>query len=144
MELYILKKLSYDIIIPTEIDFLPRYLNAAIFDLSDRNKRGVCFLANYFCEVTILYYTFIKYKSSTIAMVSVSLALATLGEKMWTPTLNHYFPSRDDDFNMCMHELLEHIRLEDDNGIKEKYASPHFGSVSTFRFPDAVPYLTFE
>ena len=141
MEVVILNTLSYDITIPTEIDFLPRYLTAATYNLSERDKSRICLLANYYCELTILYYTFLKYKSSTIAIVSVSLALATLGANVWTPTLDHYFPYRDYNFIQCMSELLQHIRLEDDNNIRQKYAQPHFGRVSTLPVPDAVPYF---
>ena len=142
----VLNELNYELTIPTEVDFLPRFISAACYSYNAETVQKVTFLANFFAETTLLHYHYIKYKPSTIAVVCVSLALATLGLTVWNRTLTYYspIPCNHQVFAECMTKLLKDLKTPSPNGensVQKKYAQNQYLKVSELPLPDSVPYF---
>jgi hypothetical protein len=81
--------LQFFVSIPTQPQFLERFLQAACYEILDEYlKMRICKLAQFFSECSLHYGKLSQYKPSMVALSSVVLALHTCGCPSWTPTLS--------------------------------------------------------
>jgi len=136
MEETILKKLGYELTVPTAKTFLRRLLQVCNPD------EHLHFLSNYLTELSLLDHTMMRYLPSEIAAASVYLANLMLKRQPWDGTLQHYSTYCPQDISQCVQTLgALHQAISSNNqlqAIKEKYAHARFQSVS--RIP-SVPNL---
>eukprot|EP01116_Phalansterium_solitarium_P006323 TRINITY_DN18628_c0_g1_i1.p1 TRINITY_DN18628_c0_g1~~TRINITY_DN18628_c0_g1_i1.p1 ORF type:complete len:393 (+),score=138.95 TRINITY_DN18628_c0_g1_i1:166-1344(+) len=138
LETLVLGVLKFNLAAPTVKTFLRRYVKAA------GSNAVVAQLANYLCELSLHEYSFIKYEPSMTAAAAVSLALHTLGQPAWTPTLEHYtsFNLQMEDMQNCISEMLllfERCSAHPYKAVAEKYARSKYSKVSTMAPPATTP-----
>lgn len=130
MEHLVLKTLSFDISIPTCLDFLSRYLLAA----GGTSESQLKYLSQYLCELTLIHSKiYLKYVPSTIAAASMYLSNAVLGFTPWTPTLEFYSGYTADSLQSCiadLHKMHQNCSDLPQQSIQQKYKTPKFGCVS--------------
>mmetsp|Transcript_10393 Transcript_10393/g.42269 ORF Transcript_10393/g.42269 Transcript_10393/m.42269 type:complete len:439 (-) Transcript_10393:908-2224(-) len=137
METHVLNVLEFNLTIPTEMQFLPRLLKAATFELKNPVLEDkVTIMAHFFCELSLLQYDFIFYRPSTIALSAVCLALSAMGRDPWDQTLEHYsgHSYSEPEFRACikrLHEVYVHPPVPQLRAVRGKYESPNFHSVAT-------------
>ena len=96
-----LDTLSFELTTPTTKSFLRRFIRAAEADQKTE------FLASYLAELTLLEYSFLKFKPSMVAASAVFLSLYSLHRPAWTSTLEHYAAYSAADLKECVDALLE-------------------------------------
>ena len=96
-----LDTLSFELTTPTTKSFLRRFIRAAEADQKTE------FLASYLAELTLLEYSFLKFKPSMVAASAVFLSLYSLHRPAWTSTLEHYAAYSAADLKECVEALLE-------------------------------------
>merc|ERR1712194_932311 len=84
MEEIILKKLEYQITIPSAHAFLVRYLKAAHAD------KKIVQLSCFILDGTLQSYELLHYLPSELAAASVLIARRCVGRNTWSPTLLKY------------------------------------------------------
>ncbi|KAJ0267319.1 Cyclin [Hirschfeldia incana] len=141
MESQVLKHFSFQIYAPTSKTFLRRFLRAA--HASDLQKPSVEmeYLANYFIELTLIDYEFLKFLPSVIAASAVFLAKWTLNQSShpWNPTLEHYTTFKASDLKASVHALQD-LQLNTTGctltSIRMKYKQEKFKSVAALSSPE--------
>jgi hypothetical protein len=91
MEKIILKKLEYQITIPSAHAFLVRYLKAAHAD------KKIVQLSCFILDGTLQSYNMLHYLPSQLAAAAVFIARRTVGHYAWSPTLLKYAQYREED-----------------------------------------------
>ncbi|CAL0305702.1 unnamed protein product [Lupinus luteus] len=84
------------------------------------------FLANYFAELTLVEYSFLKFLPSLVAASSVFLARWTLNqsEHPWNPTLEHYTNYKVSELKpvvLALEDLQRTTKGCPLNAVREKY-----------------------
>ncbi|KAJ9525418.1 hypothetical protein QJQ45_003183 [Haematococcus lacustris] len=129
MEETILKRLSYELTVPTAKTFLRRLLQVCNPD------ELLHYLSNYLTELSLLdHSTAMVFLPSEVAAASVYLANLMLKRVPWDGTLRHYSGYCPSDINNCvcalgqLHTVIAgNVQLA---SIREKYAHPRFQAVS--------------
>eukprot|EP01026_Neomeris_dumetosa_P079892 TRINITY_DN8778_c0_g1_i1.p1 TRINITY_DN8778_c0_g1~~TRINITY_DN8778_c0_g1_i1.p1 ORF type:complete len:373 (+),score=41.21 TRINITY_DN8778_c0_g1_i1:153-1271(+) len=75
MEKHILRKLDYNLTVPTAYYFMLRYLKIAKL----LTKKHTAYLAFYLVELAMVTYEMIKYKPSMVSVAAIHVAMKTMG-----------------------------------------------------------------
>ncbi|KAF5838234.1 A-type cyclin [Dunaliella salina] len=128
MEELVLKKLKYELTVPTSKTFLRRLLQVCNPD------EYLHFLSNYLAEAALLDNSMLCFLPSQVAAASVYLANLMLQRPPWDGNLQHYSTYSPRDISACVQALVtlhqslsENVQLA---AIRDKYAHPRFQSVS--------------
>ncbi|XP_075522537.1 cyclin-A2-2-like [Primulina tabacum] len=137
MEGRVLNYLGFQLSIPTAKKFLRRFIHAAQISYEIPSVE-LEFLANYFAELTLIEYSFLKFLPSLIAASAVFLARWTLDQSdhPWNPTLEYYTMYKTSDLKHAvleLHDLQLNTKTCTLHAIREKYKQSKFKSVSTLR-----------
>ena len=100
MEEIILKKLEYQITIPSAHAFLVRYLKAAHAD------KKIVQLSCFILDGTLQSYNMLHYLPSQLAAAAVFIARRTVGRNAWSPTLLKYTQYREEDIKPVARAIL--------------------------------------
>ncbi|KAG1676515.1 hypothetical protein FOA52_000058 [Chlamydomonas sp. UWO 241] len=129
MEEVILKRLDYELTVPTAKTFLRRLLQVCNPD------ELLHFLSNYLTELALLDYSMLNFVPSVTAAAGVYLANLMLKRQPWDANLRHYSTYIPPDISSCAIALSRvHASIDMSPNlaaIREKYAHPRFQSVST-------------
>lgn len=136
MEELVLKKLTYELTVPTAKTFLRRLLQVCNPD------ELLHFLSNYLTELSLLDHIMMQFLPSQIAAAAVYLANLMLRRPGWDSDLAHYSTYTPSDVLPCARALaLLHQAVATNAqlaAIREKYASPRFQSVSRVAIPGSL------
>lgn len=126
MEEIILKKLEYQITIPSAHAFLVRYLKAAHAD------KKIVQLSCFILDGTLQSYNMLHYLPSQLAAAAVFVARRTVGRNAWSPTLLKYAQYREEDVVPVARAVLAEkgsssIELR---AVNKKYTSSRYGGVA--------------
>ena len=126
MENMILKKLEYQITIPSAHTFLVRYLKAAHAD----NK--IVQLSCFILDGTLQSYNMLHYLPSQLAAAAVSIARRTVGRNAWSPTLLKYAQYREEDIKPVARAVLAEKSDSSSRSMKELRAVNKKYTISTY------------
>ncbi|KXJ28471.1 G2/mitotic-specific cyclin-A [Exaiptasia diaphana] len=133
MEQLVLKALTFDLSVPTTLNFLERYLKAT--KAPENLAPKVESLARYLCEISLLDCDpFLEYVPSTIAASAVVLSLHTLGLPHWNEKLSSYSGYELHQLQSCiqdLHRAFSHASKHPQKAIRDKYSSSKYHHVST-------------
>ncbi|KAL6058303.1 Cyclin, Nterminal domain containing protein [Balamuthia mandrillaris] len=131
MEKIILRKLDFNLTVPTPLSFLRRFSKAA------RSDTHVHTLSKYLTEVSVCEYKMIRFRPSCIAAAAVYIARKmSRRTPTWNKTLEHYtrWSTQNQEFRECilalnavLHEPQEAKHL---HAVRKKYARSALLSVS--------------
>ncbi|GFR40494.1 hypothetical protein Agub_g1062 [Astrephomene gubernaculifera] len=131
MEEDILKKLKYELTVPTAKTFLRRLLQVCNPD------DQLHFVSNYLTEISLMEASMLNFLPSEIAAAAVYLANLILARAPWSPTLEHYSYYTPGQFADCVEALAElHIQVNSRaqggelTALYDKYSHSKFLSVS--------------
>ncbi|KAG1658709.1 hypothetical protein FOA52_005287 [Chlamydomonas sp. UWO 241] len=128
MEEVILKRLNYQLTVPTAKTFLRRLLQVCNPD------EYLHFLSNYLTELSLLDYNMLSFTPSVIAAAGVYLANLMLGRAPWDAQLRHYsayVPSDIKNGVIALAAVHQAIASSSSlTAVREKYANARFLSVS--------------
>lgn len=128
MEETVLKKLAYELTVPTAKTFLRRLLQVCNPD------ELLHFLSNYLTELSLLDHIMMQFLASQIAAAAVYLSNLMLRRPAWDGNLQHFSTYVPHDILPCVRALALLHQAVSSNAqlaaIREKYASPRFQSVS--------------
>ncbi|CAL9231541.1 unnamed protein product [Arabidopsis halleri] len=145
MEIQVLNFLHFRLSVPTTKTFLRRFIHAA--QVSDKVPLiEMEFLANYFAELTLTEYTFLRFLPSLIAASAVFLARWTLDQSNhpWNPTLQHYTRYKTSALKntvLAMEDLQLNTSGSTLIAIRTKYNQQKFKRVATLTSPERVTTL---
>nr|UST29463.1 g2/mitotic-specific cyclin-A-like [Haliclona caerulea] len=141
MEQLVLKVLTFDLSVPTILNFLERFVKAT--QAPENMASKVESLARYLCELSLLDVDpFIEYLPSTVAASAVVLSLHTLGLQSWNETLSHYTGLEFHELQSCiqdLHRVFAHAPKRQQQAIREKYSSSKCHCVSKLSPPEILP-----
>lgn len=132
MELAILNELRYELTAVTMRDFVGIYLRMAPAD------KLVCMLTDYFVELTLQEYMFLRWAPSMVAASAVVLALFTAEAQCWSETLAYYTQYQPHELNDCireMHRCFKNAAQNSLQAVREKYSHSRYLRVSTHTQP---------
>ncbi|KAJ9508805.1 hypothetical protein QJQ45_028118 [Haematococcus lacustris] len=139
MEETVLKRLSYELTVPTAKTFLRRLLQVCNPD------ELLHFLSNYLTELSLLDHSMMGFLPSEVAAASVYLANVMLKRVPWDGTLQHYSGYGPQDINKCAHALGQlHAAIAGNAqlaAIREKYAHPRFHPAASLGVAEEQAYL---
>lgn len=127
MEECILKKLQYQITIPSAHVFLARYLKAAHAD------KKIWQISCFILDGTLQSYRLLNYLPSQLAAAAVFVARRTVGKNAWSPTLLKYTPYREEDIKPVARAVLD-VKSDtaaDLRALNKKYSKSRYGGVAT-------------
>jgi len=129
MEEIILKKLEYQITIPSAHAFLVRYLKAAHAD------KKIVQLSCFILDGTLQSYNMLHYLPSQLAAAAVFIARRTVGRNAWSPTLLKYAQYREEDIKPVARAVLaeKSDSSTELRAVNKKYTSSRYGSVATIQ-----------
>ncbi|ANM70898.1 cyclin a2;1 [Arabidopsis thaliana] len=145
MEIKVLNSLHFRLSVPTTKTFLRRFIRAA--QASDKVPLiEMEYLANYFAELTLTEYTFLRFLPSLIAASAVFLARWTLDQSNhpWNQTLQHYTRYETSALKntvLAMEELQLNTSGSTLIAIHTKYNQQKFKRVATLTSPERVNTL---
>lgn len=127
MEEIILKKLEYQITIPSAHAFLVRYLKAAHAD------KKIVQLSCFILDGTLQSYNMLHYLPSQLAAAAVFIARRTVGRNAWSPTLLKYAMYHEEDITPVARAVLaeKSDSPTELKAVNKKYTSSRYGSVAT-------------
>eukprot|EP00578_Thalassiosira_sp_NH16_P002373 CAMPEP_0181130736 /NCGR_PEP_ID=MMETSP1071-20121207/30028_1 /TAXON_ID=35127 /ORGANISM="Thalassiosira sp., Strain NH16" /LENGTH=377 /DNA_ID=CAMNT_0023216837 /DNA_START=209 /DNA_END=1342 /DNA_ORIENTATION=- len=127
MEEIILKKLEYQITIPSAHAFLVRYLKAAHAD------KKIVQLSCFILDGTLQSYNMLHYLPSQLAAAAVFIARRTVGRNAWSPTLLKYAQYREEDIKPVARAVLaeKSDSSTELRAVNKKYTSSRYGGVAT-------------
>ncbi|GAX81523.1 hypothetical protein CEUSTIGMA_g8951.t1 [Chlamydomonas eustigma] len=139
MEEVVLKRLSYELTVPTAKTFLRRLLQVCNPD------EHLHFLSNYLTELSLLDYSMLEFTPSVIAAAGIFLANLMLSRTPWDGNLRHYSSYVPADIKLCV-TALSSVHLAVGNStqlaaIREKYAHARFHEVSRLPSITIMPYM---
>lgn len=129
MEEIILKKLEYQITIPSAHAFLVRYLKAAHAD------KKIVQLSCFILDGTLQSYNMLHYLPSQLAAAAVFIARRTVGRNAWSPTLLKYAQYREEDIRPVARAVLaeKSDSSTELRAVNKKYTSSRYGGVATLQ-----------
>lgn len=127
MEEIILKRLEYQITIPSAHAFLVRYLKAAHAD------KKIVQLSCFILDGTLQSYNMLHYLPSQLAAAAVFIARRTVGRNAWSPTLLKYAQYREEDIKPVARAVLaeKSDSPSELRAVNKKYTSSRYGGVAT-------------
>jgi len=127
MEEIILKKLEYQITIPSAHAFLVRYLKAAHAD------KKIVQLSCFILDGTLQSYNMLHYLPSQLAAAAVFIARRTVGRNAWSPTLLQYAQYREEDIKPVARAVLaeKSDSPTELKAVNKKYTSSRYGGVAS-------------
>jgi hypothetical protein len=131
MEEIVLKKLQYQITIPSAHAFLVRYLKAAHAD------KKIVQLSCFILDGTLQSYNMLHYLPSQLAAASIFIARKTVGRNSWSPTLLRYAQYREEDINPVARAVLAEKASASTElrAVNKKYTSSRYGGVANLPLP---------
>ncbi|EOA20684.1 hypothetical protein CARUB_v10000996mg [Capsella rubella] len=145
MEIQVLNLVHFKLSIPTTKTFLRRFIKAAQSSYK-APLTELEFLANYLAELTLMEYTFLRFRPSLTAASAVFLARWTLDQTdhPWNPTLQHYTRYEVAELRSTV-LAIEDLQLNTSGctltATREKYNQPKFKSVAKLTSPKRVTSL---
>ncbi|GIL51722.1 hypothetical protein Vafri_7655 [Volvox africanus] len=131
MEEEVLKKLKYELTVPTAKTFLRRLLQVCNPD------DQLHFVANYLTEISLMEASMLNFLPSEIAAAAIYLANLILARAPWSPTLEHYSYYAPAQIADCVEALAElHIKVNSRaqggelTALYDKYSHSKFLGVS--------------
>lgn len=126
MEEIILKKLEYQITIPSAHAFLVRYLKAAHAD------KKIVQLSCFILDGTLQSYNMLHYLPSQLAAAAVFIARRTVGRNAWSPTLLKYAQYCEEDIKPVARAVLaeKSDSPTELKAVNKKYTSSRYGGVA--------------
>mmetsp|Transcript_42834 Transcript_42834/g.128583 ORF Transcript_42834/g.128583 Transcript_42834/m.128583 type:complete len:352 (-) Transcript_42834:465-1520(-) len=128
MEEVILKRLRYDLTVPTAKTFLRRLLQVCNPD------ELLHFLSNYLVELSLLDYGMLKFLPSVIAASGVYLANVMLKRTAWSANLRHYSTYMPPEIATCVMALAAVHQAVSNSpnlaALREKYSHTRFQKIS--------------
>lgn len=131
MEEEVLKKLKYELTVPTPKTFLRRLLQVCSPD------DQLHFVSNYLTELSLMEVSMLNFLPSEIAAAAVYLANLILARPPWSPTLEHYSYYAPAQIAECVEALAAlHIQVNsraqggDLTALYDKYSHSKFLSVA--------------
>ncbi|EFJ26373.1 hypothetical protein SELMODRAFT_412894 [Selaginella moellendorffii] len=148
MERQVLNNLRFELTTPTIKTFLRRFMRAAQASYHTPSLQ-LEFLGNFLAELSLVEYTFLKYKPSMIAASAVFLAKLTVDptEDPWNGTLRHYTGYCASELAQCVrdiHELQCNTKGCGLPAVREKYKQHKFKCVATLAAPSPIAAEKFE
>jgi len=127
MEEIILKKLEYQITIPSAHAFLVRYLKAAHAD------KKIVQLSCFILDGTLQSYNMLHYLPSQLAAAAVFIARRTVGRNAWSPTLLKYAQYKEEDVMPVARAVLaeKSDSSTELRAVNKKYTSSRYGGVAS-------------
>jgi len=134
MEEIILKKLQYQITIPSAHAFLVRYLKAAHAD------KKIVQLSCYILDGTLQSYNMLHYLPSQLAAASIYIARRTVGRNSWSPTLLKYAEYREEDIRPVARAIVAEKASASTElrAVNKKYTSSRYGGVANLPLPTDI------
>ena len=134
MEEIILKKLQYQITIPSAHAFLVRYLKAAHAD------KKIVQLSCYILDGTLQSYNMLHYLPSQLAAASIFIARRTVGRNSWSPTLLKYAEYREEDIRPVARAIVAEKASASTElrAVNKKYTSSRYGGVANLPLPTDI------
>ncbi len=131
MEEVVLKKLQYQITIPSAHAFLVRYLKAAHAD------KKIVQLSCYILDGTLQSYNMLHYLPSQLAAASICIARRTVGRNSWSPTLLKYAQYYEEDIKPVARAVLAEKASASTElrAVNKKYTSSRYGGVANLPLP---------
>eukprot|EP00986_Skeletonema_menzelii_P003602 scaffold1129_cov153-Skeletonema_menzelii.AAC.2 len=131
MEEVVLKKLEYQITIPSAHAFLVRYLKAAHAD------KKIVQLSCYILDGTLQSYNMLHYLPSQLAAASICIARRTVGRNSWSPTLLKYAQYCEEDIKPVARAVLaeKNSTSTELRAVNKKYTSSRYGGVANLPLP---------
>lgn len=154
MEAVVLKALSFNLLSPTILTFLQRYLSVAEAEQTQAGHHGrlgndpnlltqCSELAMYLCELALLNGDpYLKYQPSVVAASSLCLARHTLLLEAWTGCLQYYSGYTVSDISNCVQDLHRTFAMapaHPQQAIRIKYNCDKYQKVSTLKAPETLP-----
>jgi len=129
MEEVILKRLEYQITIPSAHAFLVRYLKAAHAD------KKIVQLSCFILDGTLQSYNMLHYLPSQLAAAAVFIARRTVGRNAWSPTLLKYAQYKEEDVMPVARAILaeKSDSSTELRAVNKKYTSSRYGGVATLQ-----------
>eukprot|EP00960_Hanusia_phi_P011138 326459-Hanusia_phi.AAC.2 len=128
MEQTILAKLNFRLTVPTPRSFLKRFCKAA------QGDSRLLLLISYLLELSLLDYSFLKYKPSLLCAAATSLSLELTNRSTWSPTLAKHTRYVEADLLKATEDLKAlHAAASSSQhkAVHKKYSSSRFHSVAT-------------
>ena len=127
MEETILKKLEYQITIPSAHAFLVRYLKAAHAD------KKIVQLSCYILDGTLQSYQLLHYLPSQLASAAVFIARRSVGRNSWSPTLLKYAEYCEEEVIPVARAILaeKSSTSPELRAVNKKYTSSRYGGVAS-------------
>mmetsp|Transcript_27452 Transcript_27452/g.39311 ORF Transcript_27452/g.39311 Transcript_27452/m.39311 type:complete len:380 (-) Transcript_27452:246-1385(-) len=131
MEEVVLKKLQYQITIPSAHAFLVRYLKAAHAD------KKIVQLSCYILDGTLQSYNMLHYLPSQLAAASIYIARRAVGRNSWSPTLLKYAQYCEEDIKPVARAVLaeKSSASTELRAVNKKYTSSRYGGVANLPLP---------
>ncbi|KAG0487449.1 hypothetical protein HPP92_009544 [Vanilla planifolia] len=139
MEIQVLNFLGFRLSVPTIKTFLRRFLRAAQTAYKAPSL-PLGYLANYFAELSLVEYSFLKFLPSVIAASAVFLARWTLDQSdhPWNRTLEHYTSYKASDLEsavLALQELQQSSATSSLHAIRDKYLQEKYECVADKESP---------
>ncbi len=126
MESVMLNELKFNVTVPYSMRFTERYVR--LTHHSPESKE----LVNYFTELTLQDYKFLRFLPSTIAAAAVSLSLHLTGAPSWSSILERETGYTEGDIRECVMDLW-HLAAKENpkyRAVRRKYSSSKFHGVA--------------
>lgn len=126
MEEKILKKLEYNVTVPSAHVFLVRMLKAGHAD------KKIVQLSCYILDGTLQSYNLLHYLPSQLAAAAVYIARRTVGRNGWSPTLLHYADYCEEEVAPVARAILAEKSNSNPElrAVNKKYTSHRYGGVA--------------
>ena len=111
--------LNYDLLSPTIITFLLRYVRAGELTELETTVASCC------CDRAILETQLLKWTPSCVAACCVSLARQCFGRQSWSETLKYYTCYDEEDISLAKRCLQRALQLEERVGTQKSTSSYH-------------------
>lgn len=133
MEQTVLTVLSFNLTVPTTLNFLQRFLKVCSADSRTTH------LANYFAERMLQEYSMLKHLPSAIAASAVLLAnKAVKGGSGWSPLLQHFSGYSERSLSTAvteMHTLMSNAKTASLQSVRKKYTSTKLSEAARIPLP---------
>ncbi|XP_060590458.1 G2/mitotic-specific cyclin-B2-like [Ruditapes philippinarum] len=134
MEIYILKKVKFELNIPGPIIFLERFL---LVNQCEK-KTLVQSMSMYFLDLTLTDITFVHFYHSMLAASAIYLSREILGcEIVWDQAFAHYTKYSENDLSECVKSMKRALaKLHKSNkfsGARQKYEHHDYHCISKHR-----------
>jgi len=136
MEGIMLNALSFNLTVPSPLNFLQRFSRLAGVAQNDQ----VWFMSCYYMELTLQQYQFLNFSPSCIAASALFLALGTVrpqGTPAFSSSLQQALEYTPQQLSACVTEMFKHVDATQQGtskykAVKKKYSLPKHGEVAKY------------